>query len=136
MGGMVDVGNDLGGIPQGIGRYRPQADGPVAALAGAGHADNVELHAAAERMPLQRAGDPGPDLVEGCGRFCKECLHVASPLSAVSGAAPPGRGEGPPTRLLGRGLFKAAPKPGFWPTFVICTRGAPPPGESYRPLRV
>jgi hypothetical protein len=32
-------------------------------------------------MPIERTGDPGPDLVEGCRRFGKERpeIHVASP---------------------------------------------------------
>lgn len=80
--GFLDIGDDIGGLPQRIGRDRPQADGPVAALAAAGHADDVELDAAAQRMPLKRVGDPGPDLVEGCWRLRKECLEiqVASPF--------------------------------------------------------
>jgi hypothetical protein len=40
-------------------------------------------------MPIERIGDPDPDLVEGCGRFCKERfeVHRASPSTAASGAA-------------------------------------------------
>src|SRR6202035_1115084 len=83
--GLLDVGDDIGRLPKGIRRDRPQADGPVAAPAGAGHADDVELHIAAQRMPLKGIGDPGPDLLDGGRGLCKECLeiHVAFPWTAV-----------------------------------------------------
>src|ERR1700728_2751234 len=39
-------------------------------------------------MPLERTGDTGPDLLEGCRGFRNECLeiHVASPLATVAAA--------------------------------------------------
>src|ERR1700716_3734673 len=82
--GILDIGHDIGRLPQRIGPDRLQTDGPVS-LAAARHADDVELNAAAQRMPLQRVGDAGPDLIEGCRSFCKERLeiHVGSPSTAV-----------------------------------------------------
>src|ERR1700726_4088654 len=102
--GVLDIGNDIGRFPQRVRRDRAQANGPVAALAGAGHADDVELHAAAQRMALECVGDPGPDLVEGCGRFCKEGLeiHVASLQWRSSAPARRASGEQPQTSMLGR----------------------------------
>ena len=47
---LLDVGDDVGGFPERVGRDRAQADGPVPAPGGARHADDLELHVAAERM--------------------------------------------------------------------------------------
>src|SRR5947199_10658667 len=78
--GILDVGDDVGGLPQRVGGDRPQADGPVA-FAGAWHADDVEFDAPAERMPLQRVVDPRLDLLESGRSFCKKRieLHLAPP---------------------------------------------------------
>src|ERR1700730_16861339 len=84
--GLLDVGDDIGGLPQRVGRDRPQADGPVA-LGCPGHADDVELHVTAQRMPLERIGDPGPDLLDARRSFCEKRfeIHVASPSTPVRG---------------------------------------------------
>src|SRR2546430_16478154 len=80
----------IGGLPQRIRRDRSQADGPVAALAGPRHADDVELHAAALGMPLQRIGDAGPDLLEGCRGFCVKCPEIhPNPLTGGLSRRPP-----------------------------------------------
>jgi len=87
--GILDVGHDIGRLPQRVGSDRLQADGPVAALAGARHADDVELHVAAQRMALKGVSDPVLDLVEGCRRFRKECLEIhVDPLQPQPGVAP------------------------------------------------
>src|SRR5260370_2840189 len=88
--GFLDVGDDIGGLPQRIRRARPQADGPVAAPAGPRHADDVELHVAALWMPRQRIGDPGPELLEGCGALCVKCLEIHVPFPSTA-ASPPAR---------------------------------------------
>src|SRR5712671_1748224 len=87
--GILDVGDDFGGFPQRVGGDRPQADGPVS-LAGAGHADDVEFHAAAQRMPFKRVVDPCPDFLEGGGSLCKKRLeiHLASSLRCREAARP------------------------------------------------
>src|ERR1700722_17547994 len=79
--GILDVGNDVGRFPQRVRGDRPQADGPVAAPAGARCADDVELYVAAQWMPLKRVSHPSLDLLEGGGCLCKERLevHLAPP---------------------------------------------------------
>src|ERR1700679_1457881 len=84
--GFLDIGDDIGGLPQRIGRYRLPADGPVSALARAGHADDVEFHMAAKRMTLKGVSDPALDLIDGRRCFCKKRLeiHVTPPATAAS----------------------------------------------------
>src|SRR5262245_54222893 len=78
--GFLDIGHDLMGLKQRAARHRSQADRPVA-LAGAGHADDVEFDAAAQRMALQGVVNAGPELVEGRRGFSKKPIgiHIASP---------------------------------------------------------
>src|SRR4051794_10682923 len=85
--GILDVGDDFGGLPQRVGGDRPQADGPVA-LVGAGHADDVEFYAAAQRMPLERTGNPRLDFFEGGRRFCKKRLEIHPALPSRRKARP------------------------------------------------
>ena len=95
--GVLDIGDDIGRLPQRIGRDRLQTDGPVVALAGAGHADDVEFHAAAQRVALERVADPGPDLLEGCRGLCKKCLEIYVPSPSTAGlqrGTPHARGNG------------------------------------------
>src|SRR4051794_30259887 len=89
--GLLDIGDDIGGLPERIGGDRAQADGPVA-LAGAGHADDIEFDVAAERMPVKGPGYPPFDLVEGRRGLCKILLKVqvsvhVSPFAWRSAAA-------------------------------------------------
>lgn len=74
--GILDIGYDLVGFPQRACLDRMQADRPVAAPRGAGRCHDIELHLAAERMPLQRIGDACPDLIDRCRRSCKKRLKV------------------------------------------------------------
>ena len=81
------------------GRDRFQADGPVA-LAGAGHADDVEFDAAAKRMPGQRISHPPLDFIEGRRGFGKISIeiHLAPPVCdrpAVAAGHPQGLLLGP-----------------------------------------
>src|ERR1700730_451514 len=65
--GSLDVGHNIRGLPNSAGFNRLQADCPVSTPACTGHADDVELHVPAQRMPLQGVGHTPPDFVE-CGR--------------------------------------------------------------------
>src|SRR3569832_803634 len=67
--GGLDIGYDIGSIPDSCRLQRMQADGPIAASGRPRHADDVELDLAAHRVALQRVADPDPDLVERCSRL-------------------------------------------------------------------
>lgn len=81
--GILNVGDDIRCLPKRVGSDLPQADGPVA-LAGAGHADDVEFDVTAQRVPVERMSHSPPDLIErgwGFGRVAIEIHRV--PPSAV-----------------------------------------------------
>jgi len=90
--GLLNVGNDIGRLPQGIRLDRLQRDGPVV-LAVAGHADDVEFDAAAQRMAVERKHHPPPDLLKGRLGFAKIPVHIH--FCAPSICRPSGRGGGP-----------------------------------------
>jgi hypothetical protein len=91
--GILNIGNDIGRLPQRIRCDRLPADGPVSAFGGTGHADDIELHISAKRVALKRISDPAPDLIEGHWRFFKERLEVH--------VTPPAPQFGLPAQLCG-----------------------------------
>ena len=52
-----------------------------------GHADDVEFDVAAQRVPVERPGDPVPDLVDGGRGFRKQRLGIRSRIPSNGGLA-------------------------------------------------
>src|SRR5689334_15498187 len=62
--GFLDVGYDLGGLPQRSRSDGLQGDGPVAGAV-AGQADDFELDASAQRVAVECKGHPPGEVSEG-----------------------------------------------------------------------